>query len=293
MNIGLIMPAKMEKKEIRVLKRPYRAICSLFSSTLPIETHQVELTEELHLVVCSILFRDPEILSHEGMRKKIKAKLDKVFEEERAWPILEHPEVRGLYNLQKYRFDEAIFEVVINRFLDVLKLINGIGDLSTREISVTGESSHLEYAINGLITKVKCINILLPVGSQEPNEAEQAFEETGIPVHITTDYEVLNRTSLWIRFPNDHPSFDSLPECYKGLIVDFGNMKIIDTKNKKIFTIIVEFSDKIKRKIGHTILNAWEEGVLESAFITLCANAWDISVTEASMRLGMRISFKS
>ncbi len=306
MNIGLILPATKKKKR-NVLSRFYQTVSSLLLNALPYEIHQIEVTEDLCLMVCSLPYQDPEMLAHEGLRRRVRTKLVKIFEEKGAWPILEHPEVRGIYYIgnrgiepesndffhpREYRFNDVLMEVIVNRFPEVLKLIQGIGNLSNREISVTGGSAHLEYAISRLITKVKAMNLLLPEGSPEPDEAEQAFAETGIPVHITTDHEVLNRTSIWLRFPDDHESFDALPESYKGMIVDYGAMKIIDTKNKKIFSVVLEFSDKIKRKIGHSILNGWEKGILEGVVIMVCANAWDISVTETSIRLGMRLSFK-
>ncbi len=306
MNIGLILPAT-KKKERGPFSKLYQAIGSLLFNSLSLETHRIELMDGLNLVACSLPFYEPEILTHEGLKKRIRTRLDKFLEEERVWPVLEHPEVRGIYfgadkdteprpndfsHPGEYRFDEVLLEVAVNRFPEVLKLIQGLGNLSTREISVTGGSAHLEHAISRLITRVKAMNLLLPEGTPDPDEAEQAFAETGIPVHITTDPEVLNRTSLWLRFPDDHESFDALPGSFKGMIVDFGAMKIIDTKNQKIFSIVIEFSDKIRRKIGHSILSGWERGVLEGVVIMVCANAWEISVAETSVRLGMRLSFK-
>jgi hypothetical protein len=294
MNIGLILPARPEnKKESGIFFWIFKALGSVMFNKLRLETHHIELLDGLNLVICSIPVNKPEMISHEGVLKKLKAKLEKKFEEERAWPILEHPAVKGLINPQEFRFDETIAEVAIDRFPEVLKLMQGIGDLCTKEVTVTGGSSYLEYAISKLITKVKTLNLLLPEGSCEPGEAEQAFVETGIPVHITSDSEVLNRTAVWLRFPDDDVSFDSLPESFHGMIADFSAMKIIDTRNKKIFTVTLEFSDKIKRKIGHSNLDGWGKGVLEGVIITVCANAWDIGVTDTSIRLGMRLSFNS
>lgn len=292
MNIGLILPAK-KNREHKLFPKLYQAMHSYILTTHSIEIYQIELMEGLNLLVCSTPLYNYGELIHISTRKKLKAKLDRIFEEGMAWPVLEHPDVKGIYGPHEFEYNEAILEVVVNRFVEVLMLIHGIGDFSSREISVTGGSAHLEYAIAKLITKVKSMNILLPEGIQEPFEAEEAFAETGIPVHITTDHEVLNRSAVWLRFPEDNESFDALPENFNGIIVDFGDMKIIDTKNKKIFNIVVEFSEKIKRKLGQSILSSWGEGVLEGAIIKVCANAWDINCTEASIKLGMKLSFKS
>lgn len=293
MNIGLILPAA-SKREEKVMPRLIRRLAVFLFSYRYFEVEKIELMEGLNLVVCTLSDHTHGQLVNEGLRKKIRARLVKLFEDDRVWPILEHPDLKNLYDPHPFRYDEKVAsQIAADRFLEVLKLISGVGDLRTREIAVTGGSAHLEYAIARLITKVKSMNLLLPEGSLEPNEAELAFIETGIPVHITTDTEVLKRSALWLRFPDDHESFDVLPKSYEGIIIDFGDAKIIDTKNKKIFTLYSEFSDKIKRKIGHNILSIWEKGVLESLVITLCANAWDISATETSIRLGMRLSFKS
>jgi hypothetical protein len=139
---------------------------------------------------------------------------------------------------------------------------------------------------------VKSINILLPEGSEEPEEADLAFEETGIPVHITTDPEVLNRTALWIRFPFDHEGFDALPESYEGLIIDLGARKVIDTKAKTIMSIGLELSERMKRELGRSILEGFDTDSLAGFLIGYCINAWGKNASEASNRLGVRLSLK-
>ncbi|HBR04026.1 MAG TPA: hypothetical protein DD738_15610 [Ruminiclostridium sp.] len=292
MNIGMIVPSRTGAASGMLLK-VYSTVRSFFFHSIFIETHRIGLMEGLNLTICSIPLQNGEELDNMAARRKLKLKLDRIFEEEGAWPVLEHPKLKGLYDPNEFPFEKALAEAASNRFLETIKLVHGIGNLSSREITITGGSIYLENAISKLITKVKAMNILLPEGSRPPDEAEEAFAETGIPVHITNDPEVLNRSALWIRFPLDHHSFDALPERFDGIILDFGNMKIIDTKNKKIFNILLEFSDRIKRRLGHNILKSWEEGVLEGVILTMGAKAWDITCTEASLKLGMRLSFKS
>lgn len=276
MNIGLLLP---------VIKKKWKSIS--------LETRYVEVLENINLVVCYISCLGTDTISRKGTRKKLKAKLDRIFGEKNAWPILEHSLVKGFYQSEDYHFEEVLREVALCRADEVVNEIKGLGILANKEILVTGKSEHLEYAIEKLITKVKTMNILIPEGVSEPREAEKAFEETGIPVHITTDFEILNRVKLWLRFPFDHESFDILPEKFTGTIVDFGVMKVIDTKLRKIFSINIEFSDKIKRRLGQQILNSLEKGALEGFIVAVCANAWDISVAEASALLDMKLSFQA
>lgn len=294
MNIAIIQPAtsKNKKKGLFSLLHKWKGRFNFPSFT---HTQRIELVENLHLVIYSIESIICELIQNEGQKKRIRTAILKRIKKDSIYHILEHPMLRDLYCSSKIDFNGSIVkEIVINRFCEILKLIQGVGDISHREIVVTGRSSHLEQAIEKLIMNVKSLNILLPEGAFEPiEEAEQAFIETGIPVHITTDGEVLDRSAIWIRFPDDDKSFDILPQRYMGIIIDLGNLKIIDTKNKKIFNIYLEFSDVIKRKIGHNILNYWEKGALEENIIALCANAWDINALETSTRLDMRISFKS
>jgi hypothetical protein len=293
MNIGLILPAA-EKNDTKALPRLLSKMGEFLSSRCLFTSQTIELMDGMAFEVITLNRQTQEILANEGLRKKLKFRLHRYLEEARIWPVLEHPDLNGLYDPHHYAMDEAVVkEIVVNRFQEVLSLIQGVGDLSSKEITVTGGSTHLEHAIAKLVTKVKVMNLLLPEGSLEPSEAELAFMETGIPVHITTDWEVLNRSALWLRFPFDDARFDELPQKYRGIIVDFGEAKIIDTKNRKIFSVYPEFCDRIKRKIGHNILGSWPKGVLESVVISVCSNAWDKSVTDTSIRLGMRLSFKS
>lgn len=276
MNIGILLPVK---------KKWWKPVT--------LKTYPIEIAKDLSLVVCLLPYIDSDAMCLPSFRKRFKARLDRIFEEQNAWPILEHPDIRGLYEVDTSLFAEVIKTLALQQFSDILSSIQGVGALINKEILVTGSSEYLEHAIEILITKVKTINILIPRGVSEPIEAEKAFLETGIPVHITTDHDVLNRTGIWIRFPDDNENFDELPRMFKGLIVDFGAMKIIDTKLQKIFGINIEFSDRIKRKLGQQLLNSWGKGVLEGFIILVCANEWDINESEVFKRLEMRFSFLS
>ncbi|HHW22851.1 MAG TPA: hypothetical protein GXX26_08225 [Clostridiaceae bacterium] len=276
MNIGLLLPVKKKKWK-----------------PVSLEIRYVEILEDINLVVCYISCLGSDAIYRKGTRRRLKAKLDAMFREGNVWPVFEHSWIKGFYQSKDYRFDEILREVAVGRTDEIISKIKGLGILANKEILVTGQSAHLEYAIEKLITKVKTMNILIPEGASEPREAEKAFAETGIPVHITTDFDILKRVRLWLRFPDDHESFDVLPERFDGTIVDLGAMKIIDTKLRKIFSINIEFSDRIKRRIGQQILNSLEKGALEGFMVAVCANAWDISVSEASVLLDMRLSFQS
>ncbi|MCX7772874.1 MAG: hypothetical protein N2376_07155 [Clostridia bacterium] len=292
MNIGLILPAKPRNRKRNYFIKLSEAIGALFFTSAVIDCSRIELQDGVNLFVLGIPCEEDRI-GLEGIRRRIKNRLDKLFEENSVWPIIEHPDVKGTYNPQPIDPEASIREAALKRFPELLKLLHGVGNLSAKEILITGESSYLEMAISKLFMNVKYLNILLPEGHREPDEAEMAFLETGIPIHMTTDPDVLKRVVVWLRFPGDDEGFDLLPETYKGIIIDLGALKIIDTKNKKIFNIVLEFSDRFKRKIGHSILEMWNKGDLENMVAMVCANAWDISVTEASLRLGMRLSFKS
>ncbi|NLO99558.1 MAG: hypothetical protein GX386_04625 [Clostridiaceae bacterium] len=305
MNIGILLPA--EKKWWKPVTH---------------KTYSIEVAENLNLMVCLLPVNDitnhrkhrltpRHTCNHRGwgdlfsrcddsgtmriqsLRKRYKAKIDRIIEELNIWPILGHPDISSFYQVDTSVFSRAVKELAIHRFDEVLKAIKGVGALIKKEILVTGSSEYLEHAIEILITKVKTVNILIPEGVNEPVEAEKAFLETGIPVHITTDCSVINRTAIWIRFPYDHESFDNLPRNFKGIIVDFGAMKIIDTKARKVFNIGIDFSDKIKRRLGQQLLSTWEKNVLEGFIILACANAWDINEPEVFKRLDLRFSFIS
>jgi hypothetical protein len=286
MNIGLLLPAQTIKHG----KKTFHGLNGFLRSLL---LKPAPFMEGLRLVVCLLPYSSSEIQTNHGLRNKVLARLSSFFEERNIWPVLEHPDIMGLCQPSGHLYQKVLTEVAVNRFVEVLKLVRGIGELSSREILVTGGSKYLEFAISRLITKVKAMNILIPEGISAPAEAEKAFSETGIPVHITNDYDILKRNRVWLRFPDDPECFDILPEKFNGVIVDFGAMKIIDTKNRKIFTVIVEFSDKIKRRIGQQILNSLEKGALEGFIVAVCANAWDISIAEASALLDMRLSFQA
>jgi hypothetical protein len=293
MNIGLIVPAEIKERKFTGIAGAIKKISTLFNKNIPIEFNKISVTKGINLAICCLKIRDFGLLKHGSVRRRLRLRLKKLLESERVWPVMEHSKLRGLTGLSEYCCDDTSREIAMARLPEVLNLVKGLGDLSMREITVTGHSVYLEYAISRLITRVKVMNLLIPEGNQEPEEAEAAFIETGIPVHVTADYEVLRRTALWIRFPDDHQSFDELPQIYNGIIVDFGSMKIIDTKNKKIFSIFLEFSDTIKSKIGHDILRGWDKGVLESIMVASCAEMWELGLPEAASRLGMQLCYKS
>jgi len=293
MNIGIILPVNAEKRQPVKLPGFLRMFEAAILNPGPLEIQKIDIFQGLRLVVCGVPLKNKDILNNEIVGRRLRNRIRRVFEEERAWPLLEHPEIKGLYGLPDYSFDDVVGNIIIKRFPDVLFQLRGVGDLSRKEITITGDSAHLEYAIKTLITKVKTLNILLAENSSAPHEAEQAFLETGIPVHITTDPDVLNRSAVWIRFPNDYAGFDELPQKYNGIIIDLEAARVVDTKCKKIYRIVVEFSERIKNKIGCNILDGWKEGYLEGAVIAVCSSMWDVSIYESSDRLGMLLSFKA
>jgi len=276
MNIGLLLPARKKRWESASLK-----FCS------------INITDGIDLIVCYISCPEAGSFFRAGAVKRLRARLDRILEEGNVWPVLEHPDLGGFYQAGDSSYDSITQKVAISRADEVVGSIRGLGNLASQEILVTGRPAYLEQAIEKFITKVKTLNILIPEGESEPAEAEKAFAETGIPVHITTDFDIVRRVRLWLRYPGDHESFDELPGKFTGTIVDFGSMKLIDTKLRKIYSINIEFSDRIKRRIGQQILNSLEKGVLESFIVAACAEAWNIMVPEASSMLGIRLSLKS
>lgn len=276
MNIGLLLPAAKKRWK-----------------PLSVKAYTIEVAEDLGFVVCLLPYAGSGAFSPPGNIKRVKSKLDRIFEDHSTWSVLEHPKLQGLYQNNLNFVAEAVRAISTERFCEVLKIVKGLGALDNKEILITGLPSYLEYAIEKLITRVKTINVLIPEDMEAPAEAEKAFLETGIPVHITNDKDVLSRNKIWLRFPGDHESFDTLPQKFKGIIVDLGALKIIDTKLRKIFSIHIEFSDRIKRRLGQQLLSTWEKGVLEGFVAAMCAESWKMSVTEASIRLGIRISFNS
>ncbi|NLX63238.1 MAG: hypothetical protein GX022_00435 [Clostridiaceae bacterium] len=273
MNIGVLLPVR---------KKWWKPVT--------LKTYPIEIDDSLNLVVCLLTVNENEVLRLPGINKRFKAKLDRILEDQKIWPILGHPFFNGLYQADTSVYGKAVKALALQLFHEILNAIKGLGTLINKEILVTGSSEYLEHAIEILITKVKTINILIPKGVNEPVEAERAFLETGIPVHITTDCDVVNRTGIWIKFPGDNFCFDALSRNIKGIILDLDSMKIIDTKTRKIFNICVEFSDKVKRMLGQQLLNTWEKNVLEGFILTVCAKTWNMSESEVFKRLGMRFS---
>lgn len=273
MNIGLLLP---------VTKKWWKP--------LSIKTYKVAAIQNLSFVVCLFPCNNIKDFFHSGKIKRNKAKIDRLFEENSAWPILEHPKLSGLYQNDLSFIQIVTQRIVIDRFYELLKSIRGLGHFNNMEILITGLPRYLEHAIQKLITKVKTINILIPEGMEEPVEAERAFWETGIPVHITNDKDILGRNRVWLRFPQDHHSFDALPQEFNGTIIDFETLKIIDTRVEKIYNINIEFSEVIKRKLGQKLLGTWKKGELEGFVIAMYACFCDINEVEASVRLGTRIT---
>lgn len=291
MSIAIVLPKRDQKDS-----NPAKGAAALFKFLQGhgrlLEVSELEIFEDIILVICNIRMLNGNARADARLRSRIRKKLDVLFAEKGVWSVLEHPKIKGLYPARHELYALILGEVVVNRFVELFSIIRRVGRLCDKEVTITGPSAHLEYAIAKLITSVKSINILLPEGSEAPEEADLAFEETGIPVHITTDPEVLDRTDLWIRFPYDHESFDALPESYEGLIIDLGARRVIDTKAKTIMTIGLELSEKMKRGLGRDILEGFDSDSLAGFLIDYCINAWGKNASEVSIRLGMRLSLK-
>ncbi len=288
MNLGMILPRESGRREEGLMNR---LLSVLSIGRLPVETKWLHLDPHIHLLVCHI----PAIYGHamhrKGPLKRLKRKLDRMFSEEGVLSVIEHPAACNLYGSEKTRYEPCLMDIAVGRFTELLGIVHRGPGLNRMEITVTGNQRHLEYAITRAISLVKTINVLIPEGSREPGQAEEAFEETGIPVHITSDPEVLNRTPLWIRFPNDHESFDCLPAAYTGRIIDLGALKVIDTRAKRVYGICLELPMALMKELG-PLPDDLRYYRLPGFLAANCANAWGESAAEASLRLDMRLIVK-
>jgi len=291
MNLGIILPTGAVHAG-RENSNTLRCLLSALPLVVPpISIRRTQLDANIGLLTCSIPCQGGSPLGRKWLNRRLKRKLDRIFAEEGVLSVIEHPDVKGLYGSHKTRYEAYLAEIAVYRFTELLGIVHRGPGLNRVEVTVTGNQRHLEFAITRLISLVKTINILIPEGFEEPGKAEEAFEETGIPVHITTDPEVLNRTPLWIRFPNDHASFDSLPEVYFGRIVDLGALKIIDTRAKRIYDICLELPEPL---FGEAVPlpDQFRYRRLPAFIAANCANAWGTSAAEASIRLNMRLNLK-
>lgn len=290
MNLGLILPREDGRGQERE-STLCRMLSSLAITPPPIETRRLQIHPNIHLLLCYIPLSDAHAMRRKGRRRRLKRRLDRIFAEEGVLSVIEHPAVANLYGSGKTRYDPYLIEIAVARFSELLGIVYRGTGLNRIELTVTGNQRHLEYAITQAIALVKTINVLIPEGSQEPGQAEEAFEETGIPVHITTDPEVLERTPLWIRFPNDHESFDRLPAVYSGRIIDLGALKVIDTRAKRVYGICLEPPESLLGELG-PLPDELRYCRLPGFLAANCANAWGESAAEASIRLNMRLFVK-
>ena len=234
MNLGIILPRESSPGRTGNLTR--RILSALSIAPPHIGVSRVQLDPGISLVICRIPY--PPGRSEEQRRpgRRLKRRLDRILAEEGVLSVIEHPAIRDLYGSHKARYESCLADIAVSRFAELLGIAHRGAGLRRIEVAVTGSQRHLEYAITRLITLVKTVNVLIPEGFREPGGAAEAFEETGIPVHVTSDPAVLDRTPLWIRFPNDHESFDSLPAVYRGRIIDLGPSRLL-TPGQKGFTI--------------------------------------------------------
>jgi len=289
MNLGIILPRESSPGRTGNLTR--RILSALSIAPPHIGVSRVQLDPGISLVICRIPY--PPGRSEEQRRpgRRLKRRLDRILAEEGVLSVIEHPAIRDLYGSHKARYESCLADIAVSRFAELLGIAHRGAGLRRIEVAVTGSQRHLEYAITRLITLVKTVNVLIPEGFREPGGAAQAFEETGIPVHVTSDPAVLDRTPLWIRFPNDHESFDSLPAVYRGRIIDLGALKVIDTRAKRIYDICLELPGCLLDETG-PLPDGMRYRRLPAFIAANCANAWGESAAEASVRLGMRLYLK-
>lgn len=289
MNLGVILPLKQDSPAPGFF--PAFLLPKLRFTPDPVVTNRVELHENVNLIVCGIPAAEAKDMHQGRGRSRVRRKLDRIFSDEGVLSVLEHPGLQSIYGSDKARYDRYVADIAIGRLPELAGMVHACSNASRMEIAVTGGPPYLEYAISRLINSYKCINILIPKGHEEPGEAEAAFCETGIPVHITDDPEVLERTRLWIRFPGDHEGFDILPGVYSGRIIDLGDLKVIDTRMKRVYNICLELPGDCARKLGCPP-EEFGSSRLPGFIAACCSNAWQKSASDVSLRLGMKLSLK-
>lgn len=287
MNLAVLDPSS-EKKSPKGLMGIFKG----FLKTPDILIREVPVVNDLSLIICNIPVPNGNAMPYHRLKRRYTKRIERMLIENRVFACLAHQTLKGMIEYAFPVDQSALHEIILHRFFEVLQQNKALGRLSRLEITVTGSPVNLEFALTKLISHVKYVNLLIPEGSREPGEAESAFEETGIPIHITSDTEVLDRTHVWIRFPNDAESFDTLPEAYGGIIFDVGALRWIDTQRKRIYAIAVELPESLKKEIGYEVIDRTGSDRLSAFLVSACSRLWNLTATDASIRLGMRLLIK-
>ena len=235
MILGMILPRENNPGG-ETGKVTRRILPAMSITPLYIGIKRIQLHPGISLVVCSIPYPCGCAGGHERPGRRLKRRLDRILAEEGVLSVIEHPAVKNLYGSHKARYESCLIDIAVSRFTELLGMAYRGTGLGRIEVTITGSQRCLEYAITRLVPLVKTINVLIPDGFQEPGKAEEAFDETGIPVHITTDPEVLRRTLCGYGFPTIRKALTACPLSIMAELLIWGPSRLL-TPGQKGFTI--------------------------------------------------------
>ena len=98
MNIGIILPAEPKKQQQIKLPKFLRVFETLFLDPEPLEVQKIDIFQGLRLVVLGVPLINRDILTSEAKGKKLRHRIRRVFEVEKAW-LIGTSEIRGLLGL--------------------------------------------------------------------------------------------------------------------------------------------------------------------------------------------------
>ena len=157
--------------------------------------------------------------------------------------------------------------------------------LQDMTIALSGvQKAYLNYKLMSVLSNFKLVNVIGP-DNQLQDFWDNFMDETGVPVCVTEDFDVLARSDIWISFEQTVARNE-----FDGVKIEFATKNILCKKIKKQYNMKYMFQKKLMKKLGRGLLQRFEHHILSEFLLNIIIQGHDLTLPEAEKLLGLNIS---
>ena len=171
------------------------------------------------------------------------------------------------------RFGEYLFKALLPGVMEEIFLQRGIrpGEL---DIAVIAGHSRTELltVLSCVLPMVKYITVVTHDKEQIREEAGRIFEETGLSMMVTSDYEAsLKYSDLIINLGNLHGEGTRIKPNRRSIILNYGHKNVPDrlAENTVINGVAITLPGQLQAFPGDRIINRFDKGQLAWVMLTM------------------------
>lgn len=252
----------------------------------PVNVEVLNIHKDLFLYIITMPCPEVFCLKNRIGKKRTMKKWYSIIKEKSITHYLTEKSLMEYLGEDQSHLDEDFPAESLNSKAALLFKMEPLRGIKTEALTITvtdAENRHLTTQMVSCLKNFRNVNII--EGGDRNNEFWEDFmTETGVPVCRTDDFNVLQRSDVWLSFKKirSNPTF-------RGIKIDIPEKSIIFTDKQKQYRVGYTFSRDILRKLGRNLLGRFEHEMLASFLLHAMVHGEGYSLASAEEMLGFEL----